>query len=527
MRSTAAAPPGKLWFPVDPVPRPIFSRPWPQPEVALFVLALGAYAYFFQAGGWNQNSRFDTVRAVVEQHSLIIDDYVGNTGDFSVVNHQFYGDKAPGLQLLAIPVYAAVHSFFPEDRRPRGRLVHLGAYLSTLVSVGLPSALAVVVLFSTARRLGASAGAAAFLATAHAFGTLAFPYATLFYSHQLTAALLLFAFALLVRARAEARWTRGGLSAAGFLLGYAIATEYPAALAAGVIGLYALATARPRGRIVWMALGGVIPLLALAAYHTFVFGGPFTIGYHSSPDGAREGGMILGITLPSLRVLGKVLFAESRGLLRHVPWLVLALPGAVLLALSRARRAEGLALLGLVVAGLWFNSSLTSTLADWKGGTGVGTRHLVPYLPFYVLSIAGLAAVVRARIDRPRARRAVLAAFAGAVLLSTARMTLATAVRPEAPDVDDPFADHLLPLWREGRVATNPLAMHNGPTYDEPQAWNLGQKMGLSGRRSLLPLGLFAAAAGVWLVTTLRGTRFNRVDPISCVANDQKDRIGL
>jgi hypothetical protein len=258
-----------------------------------------------------------------------------------------------------------------------------------------------------------------------------------------------------------------------------------------------------------------------------VFGGPFTIGYHSSPDGAREGGMILGITLPSLRVLAKVLFAESRGLLRHVPWLALALPGAALLALSRARRAEGLALLGLIGAGLWFNSSLTSTVADWKGGTGVGTRHLVPYLPFYVLGIAGLAAPGNRHLDRPLARRVAVAAFLCVAALSVARMTIATAVRPEAPDVDDPFADHLLPLWREGKVATNPLAMHNGPTYDEPQAWNLGQKMGLSGRPSLFPLGLFALACGVWLVTTLRGTRFKSVDPILCIAADQDDRIGL
>ena len=488
---------------MDPSSRTTFKAPWRRPEAALLVLALGAYAYFFQAGGWNQNSRFDTVRAVVEQHSLIIDDYVGNTGDFSMVNHHFYGDKAPGLQLLAIPVYSAVHSFFPEGRRERGRLVHLGAYLSTIVSVGLPSALAVAVLFSTARTLGASAGAAAMLAVAYAFGTLAFPYATLFYSHQLTAALLLFAFALLVHAREAGRWSRGGVAGAGFLLGYAIATEYPAALAVAVIGLYALATVRPRSRIVWMAIGGVVPLLALGVYHTLVFGGPFTVGYHSSSDSAREGGMVLGITLPSLHVLGKILFAENRGLLRHVPWLALALPGAAVLAWSRARRAEGFALLGLIAVGLWFNASLTSTPGDWKAGSGVGTRHLVPYLPFYVLAIAGLAGAVRGRPDRPLPRRAVLAAFACLAVLSMTRMTLATTVRPEAPNVDEPFADHILPLWREGKVATNPLAIHNGPTYHEPQAWNLGQKMGLEGRASLVPLAVFAALAGAWTAWTV------------------------
>jgi len=41
------------------------GRLLPRSEAALFVLALGAYAYFFQGGGWNANVRFDLVRALV------------------------------------------------------------------------------------------------------------------------------------------------------------------------------------------------------------------------------------------------------------------------------------------------------------------------------------------------------------------------------------------------------------------------------------------------------------------------------
>ena len=47
---------------------------------ALFVLLFVSYAYFYQAGGWNQNSRFDLVRAIVEQRTTRIDGYVENTG---------------------------------------------------------------------------------------------------------------------------------------------------------------------------------------------------------------------------------------------------------------------------------------------------------------------------------------------------------------------------------------------------------------------------------------------------------------
>ena len=49
-------------------------------KVALFALVLGAYAYFYQGGGWNQNSRFDLTRPIVEQHTSQIDAYVKNAG---------------------------------------------------------------------------------------------------------------------------------------------------------------------------------------------------------------------------------------------------------------------------------------------------------------------------------------------------------------------------------------------------------------------------------------------------------------
>ena len=94
-----------------------------RPEAALFAMALGCYAYFFQGGGWNQNSRFNLVRSIVEQHTIVVDDYVHNTGDIALRDGHYYCDKAPGVSILAVPVYAAVHPF-AGGQRPRGRLVN-------------------------------------------------------------------------------------------------------------------------------------------------------------------------------------------------------------------------------------------------------------------------------------------------------------------------------------------------------------------------------------------------------------------
>jgi hypothetical protein len=377
--------------------------------------------------------------------------------------------------------------------------------------VGLPSALAVALLFRIAVRLGASAAAAALLATSYALATLAFPYATLFYAHQLVAALLVAAFALLLEGRdGEGGPGAGRLALAGFCLGAAIASEYPVALVAMVIGLYAVALTRPWTRLGWVALGAAVPLVGLAAYHTAAFGGPFTVAYAGSADPNRQGGLWLGITPPEPRILMKVLFSTERGLLHHTPWLALALPGLVGLIRRRATRLEGLVCLAAIALGLLFNSSLTKTPDDWRGGAGVGTRVLIPWIPFFVIAIVGVVAPVWGEwTRRPIVRAIAVAIFLALVVPSAARMLLATAIRPEVNKVDDPVAEYYLPLWRADKVAVNTFPVHSG-NADAKYAWNLGEKMGLEGRLSLLPLAAFVVGMTGWLFVSVRKKRGER-----------------
>ena len=73
----------------------------------IFGVIFFSYAYFYEGAGWNQNSRFDLVRAMVEQGTLRIDAYHENTDDKAFANGHYYSDKAPGLALLAVPVAEA------------------------------------------------------------------------------------------------------------------------------------------------------------------------------------------------------------------------------------------------------------------------------------------------------------------------------------------------------------------------------------------------------------------------------------
>jgi hypothetical protein len=471
-----------------------------RPEAALFAITLGAFAYFFQGGGWNQNSRFNLVRAIVEQRTIVVDDYVRNTGDIAMRDGRHYSDKAPGVSVLAVPVYAAVHPF-AGGQRPRGRLVNAGAYLATLWAVSLPSALAIVMLYKLALMVGASPSAGAAVALAYAFGTLAMPYSTLFYGHQLAAAVLVLAFGLLAQARhLGIPFSARRLFAAGLLLGCGVAIEYPGALGLAAVFLYAAAVVRPWPRLLWMVAGAAAPGLALAAYHTAAWGGPLMLPGHFSADPPRQRGAFMGITWPSAEIAGKILFSKTRGLFRHGPWLLLWIPGVIVLARRQRFRAEAAACALIPIVYLWFNSSLTTTPTDWRAGWGIGPRHLVAALPFFALGVAALFATADAWW-----RRILWWAFALLAGYSAVLMFVATAVRPEVPTwYDDPFRELLFPSFLGGQLAVNTIPIHTGFIHEQRQAWNLGEKLGLEGLATLLPLALFLIATLGWLVRTLR-----------------------
>jgi hypothetical protein len=463
------------------------------------LLLLGAYAYFYQAGGWNQNVRMDLTRALVERGTLVIDAYAGNTGDLAKKDGHFYCDKAPAISYLAVPPYAAVRLLVGEDLT--GPALAWATWLCTVLVIGLPSVLAVLVLVTLVRRTGLSPVVAVGAGLAWGLGSLAWPYATLLYGHQLTAALLVIAFAILVGVRRQPvpSGRRQKLAAAGFLLGLAVAVEYPSALPAAVLGVYALATIGWRAAL-WLGLGALGPALFTAAYHTVAFGGPATLAYEFSTQQHRHMGFFMGLGVPEPVVLREILLGEYRGLLPLMPWLALAVPGAVRLWRSRWR-AEVLACLGIVVLYLWLNASLV----DWQGGWAIGPRYLVPMLPFMVWLAAGTFLGMDGW--RPWLRRGLGGITVTLVAASALVMLVATAVKPEVPVSERrPVAGYLLPRFRAGQlgVSTQSLEMKGSPPNAPRAAWSLGSQLGLTGHADLVPLYVWLLGCGAGLALSSR-----------------------
>src|SRR5579859_8142959 len=117
------------------------SSPWKTATLLGAVIFL-SFVYFYEGGGWNQNSRFDLLRAIVEQHTLTIDAYQENTQDKAHFRGHYYSDKAPGQVFLAVP--------FAMAARPTLRIAGIDpdsasgefllSYLVTAWTVALPTA---------------------------------------------------------------------------------------------------------------------------------------------------------------------------------------------------------------------------------------------------------------------------------------------------------------------------------------------------------------------------------------------------
>jgi len=434
---------------------------------------------------WSQNSRLDLVRALSEQRSVIIDDYVANTGDYAEYQGHAYSDKAPGSAFLALPVALALLPALdqPLIRQPLEQLAAGGALGATLnpngsginadklrtfllqvaltaMTVALPTTLGALALYTLLRRSGTDERPAMVLTLAYGLGTMLAVYGANFYSHALVASLLLGAWALAVRSFSPPR-----ALAIGLLFGWAVISEYPAALPALVIGLVAAWGWRKPSALLWMTLGGLAPLLLMGLYDLRAFGTPFPVGYeHSALWQQQHQTGFLSITYPHVDALWGLTFGLYRGLFVRAPWLLLALPGYIIWWRGGQNRLVWwvalLAPLGLL---LFYGSSLM-----WPGGFAAGPRYLVLIIPFMALASAP-AAVILWR--RPWPRAALLLLIAVSIVLTWSEAVARQGFPPDT--IANPWIGYTLAAWREGDIARN-----------------LGTALGLHGALSLLPLAM-------------------------------------
>lgn len=413
-------------------------------EIILALTLLFMYGFFRQVPVWNEYSRYDLVRALVEERTTRIDSYQDNTGDKAYFQGHSYSDKAPGSAFLGVPVYVvmtvlsgAAGSGTPD---PPAAVEALA-----FVECGIATVLLVLLLI---RFLRPAVGErwALLVSLGYGLGSIALPFATMFFGHAPTAFFLFAAFYVLWQTQAGEH--SGRLPAlAGLLAGLAVLVDVSAMLGVVVLLCYASASAQPAGRrlgkVNWrapalMVAGAALPAAMLLSYNWVSFGAPFKLGYDSLASGGFASGMgqgILGVSWPSTGALVDLLVGP-RGLLRLAPWFALV-PVGLLAVRRRGLRREVLVCGAIVVAFLAFNAGYYLPFGGWTPGP----RFLLPALPFAAVLVA-LA---------PRALRPLTATL---IAVAVVFMFVATATMPNAPELyRDPLTDLWLPRLIGGDLA--------------------------------------------------------------------------
>jgi hypothetical protein len=492
--------------------------------IGLFLVSWVVSVYFWGGGGWAQNSHFALTRALVVERSVFIGSWADTTGDISVIGGRAVTNKAPGLSFLGVIPYAVARAVIPGE--DEGIVVTLRAWLTNAFSNALLGALIAPLLFLYGRRSGLSRTSSLAAALALFLGTPLLPYATVFFLHTCSGALMLLAIVLVLQG---ARWSGLG---AGVAAGAAALTNYLFLPGVPLLALFGAGYEGGRWTLTdgwWrrgarIAAGAAAPLAIFAVYQVAATGRLFDLPLNENAQFTTGSGLFGLIEAPSLAVLGAITISPYRGLFFLSPVLLLAGFGVV--AMTRAREY---ALLALIAANVAVFFAFNVTFNGWEGGFGIGPRYLVPIVPLLGMLVVRGWSSIR------------LWLFAVLVAVSLANNVAATAVDPTPnASIPDPLREYVYPLlltgtwqptapmhplWRpellDGHTSVSRHTIDEklpfqkerpGSPPSEWAAFNLGEMVwGPGSAGSLIPLALLlAASCGGLAVLAARGDRLTR-----------------
>jgi hypothetical protein len=394
---------------------------------ALALALAGSHDY---AGSWNDGSRLATVEALVDRHTLAIEDSIFvkvpparegaappyppddagllayGTGDKLLIKGHYYSDKSPVPALLLAAVYQGWQACTGLTARDRPDVF---CYGMTLLSSGLSYVLAVWCVYRLAGALGLPLPWQLALTASFGLSTVALCYARHVNNHILllgvTAALMLGLVRLAERVRAG-RGQRALLVGLGTLAGLGYSID----LGAGPVLLVCILAVvvyrcRSLGAVAFFALAA-LPWLALHHAVNYAVGGTWqpanaVAEYFRWPGCSFSPENMTGVWnhdgIGHCLTYAAALLAGKKGFLGHNLALFLAVPAIVVLLWRRTPELPEVLFTGFWCGGTWLAYALTSRNYS---GLCCSIRWFVPLLaPAYLVLAVFLRQFPRYRGD--------------------------------------------------------------------------------------------------------------------------------
>ncbi len=404
--------------------------------VALVLTYVGVFPFFGRLRHANEMPRVGLTKQIVERGTFDLDALVQEKfflSDFDLSHTpdgHAYSNKAPGVSLLGVPIYATARVFGEPS-------LLATTWLLRMFVVTLP---ALFFLFWFRRQMflfTEDKNAINTAIVAYGLASPALPYALQFMSHALTAAAAATTFFLCVRlVRSRPQHPGKTALAAGFFASASVILEYQGFIAILCIGIYLLCCSPARGKDVFhFVLGGIPLAIALGAYHEAAFGVPWRTGYSFHSDVFDEG--VFGTIGPNHKAMFHTLVSPANGMLTLSPWTIFAILGAATVLLNRDTRArigsEVALCCTIIAAYVLYVGSLVPWFA--RGGWTVGPRHLLAAYPFIaMLAALGFQSAARGLLNKPWTASAGWIASRTLVVFSTIVFVVATTTYPHWPD---------------------------------------------------------------------------------------------
>jgi len=241
----------------------------------------------------------------------------------------------------------------------------------------------------------------------------------------------------------------------------------------------------------YYALGGVLPGLLTAWFHTAAFGSPLTTAYTTleNPQFVKDiAPGVMGLRAPSLENMWGAFVSPFEGLFYFAPWMALtvfAIPFFYFVQFKRAPSADRTDFTASTVS-VGVLTLFIACHSLWRGGWTLGPRYIVPFVPFAALLILHAASALSRRAQTPaRAITAVL------VVLSVVVTGACSLVSQGFHTIFfNPLAEVALPLLRDGFVT-----------------WSLGHALGLKDHWPLVPLLILVLPGLIYLLWRASGPR--------------------